>query len=124
MPQGLWEEYSVRLSSPVPQVRMRPISSPRREVANTVSPIRRLGVPFSSASCSIPRSRKTSMARWLVMWARGVPASHPYLVTRWVRTPYVARSRAAVPPAGPLPMTRTSVSYFSDVLMVCLREAV
>jgi len=50
------------------------------------------------------------MARWLVMWARGVSASHPYLVTRTCFTPYIASKAADAAPAGPLPTTRTSVS--------------
>src|SRR5580658_3964783 len=50
------------------------------------------------------------MARWLVMWARGVSASQPYLVTRTCFTPYIASKAADAAPAGPLPATRTSVS--------------
>src|SRR6201999_2901258 len=111
MPQGLAAVYSVREASPVPQVRMRPISSPASDVHSTVSPIRCCGVPWASASACTPRSRSTSMVRWLVMWARGVFATQPYLVTSVVCIPYVANSRAADPPAGPLRTTRTSVSW-------------
>ena len=55
----------------VPQVRIRPISSPAIEVQNTVSPIISCGVASASTCSSMPRSRKISMVRWLVMCARG-----------------------------------------------------
>src|SRR5450631_801330 len=64
-------------------------------------------------SSSIPRSRKISTVRWLVMWARGVFAVHEYLVMTMWSTPSVASVNAAVAPAGPVPMTSTSVLMFS-----------
>ena len=93
----------------VPQVRTRPISSPARLVQNTVSPIRRCGVPLARMSSSMPRSRMISTVRWLVMCARGVLAVQRYLVITMWSTPRVARKSAAEAPAGPEPITRTSV---------------
>src|ERR1700744_2270953 len=66
-------------------------------------------------SFSIPRSRKISTVRWLVMWARGVFAVHEYLVITTCSTPRVASDSAAAPPAGPLPTTRTSVCRISVI---------
>ena len=66
-------------------------------------------------SSSIPRSRKISTVRWLVMWARGVLAVQRYLVTTRCSTPSVARVRAAVAPAGPVPTTSTSVWIVSVI---------
>src|SRR5690349_8919981 len=57
------------------------------------------------------------MARWLVIWARGVSASQPYFVIRTCLTPYMPRSAAEVAPAGPLPTTRTSVSIFTFIFL-------
>jgi hypothetical protein len=82
--EGLASLKSASRAGWVSQVRTRPISSPAREVQNTVSPIRACSVPWASTSASTPRSRKISTVRWLVMWARGVLAVHRYLViTRW-----------------------------------------
>ncbi|MDH6219031.1 hypothetical protein M2283_006365 [Streptomyces pseudovenezuelae] len=78
---------SLDRSSPVPQVRIRAISSPAIDVQKTVSPIRCRGVPAASASSSTPRSRSASRVRWLVMWARGVLATHPYLLIIVTRMP-------------------------------------
>jgi hypothetical protein len=50
------------------------------------------------------------MVRWLVMCAGGVLAVHRcFVITMWC-TPSVASASAAAAPAGPLPITRTSVS--------------
>src|ERR1700743_1597411 len=49
------------------------------------------------------------------MWARGVLAVHRYLVTTMCSTPSVARLRAAVAPAGPVPTTSTSVWIVSVI---------
>src|SRR3954464_11796429 len=57
----------------------------------------------------MPRSRNTSMARWFVMWARGVFAVHRYLVTMMLGIPRADRNSAAPAPAGPEPITTTSV---------------
>ncbi len=70
---------------------MRPISSPAMEVQKTVSPTSSCGVASASTCSSMPMSRKISMARWLVMWARGVFAVQRYLVIMIVGTPRVAR---------------------------------
>src|SRR5438067_13869152 len=59
---------------------------------------------------SMPRSRKTSTVRWLVMWARGEFAVLGYFVTVMPSTPDRASSPLAVSPAGPAPTTRTSVA--------------
>jgi hypothetical protein len=59
-------------------------------------------------------SRKVSMARWLVMCARGVFAVHRYLVTMMLSTPRVDRNNAADAPAGPEPTMRTSVVTRAD----------
>src|SRR5438270_8149042 len=59
---------------------------------------------------SMPRSRKTSRVRWLVMWARGEFAVPGYFVTVMASTPDRASSALAVSPAGPAPTTRTSVA--------------
>src|SRR6202021_3134904 len=88
----------------------RPNSSPARLSQNTLLAIRCCGAAWATALSSRPRSRRISMARWLAMWARGVSASHPYLVTRTCFTPYIASKAADAAPAGPLPTTRTSVS--------------
>ncbi len=87
MPHGLAAAYSLSDRGPVPQVGIRPISSPASDVHNTVSPISSCGVPAASASFSTPASRSTSSVRWLVMWARGVFATQPYLLTSSVSTP-------------------------------------
>src|ERR1022692_2182628 len=58
----------------------------------------------------MPRSRKISMVRWLVMWARGVLAVHLYLVIMMLGMPSADKHRAAQPPAGPDPTISTSVS--------------
>src|SRR4051794_6193561 len=58
----------------------------------------------------MPMSRKTSMARWFVMCARGVFAVHRYLVIMMLGTPSVDRKSAAADPAGPDPTMSTSVS--------------
>src|ERR1035438_2370077 len=89
---------------------MRPISSPAIEVQNTVSPMISCGEASASTCASMPRSRKISMVRWLVMCARGVLAVHLYLVIMMLGIPSVARHRAADPPAGPDPTISTSVS--------------
>lgn len=47
---------------------------PARLVQKVVSPISRCGVACATTSASTPRSRSTSMVRWLVMCARGVSA--------------------------------------------------
>ena len=49
----------------------------------------------------MPRSRKISIVRWLVMWARGVFAVQRYLVIMMFATPREERNRAADEPAGP-----------------------
>src|SRR5690349_4311649 len=59
-------------------------------------------------------SRKISMARWLVMCARGVFAVHRYLVIMTLGTPRVDRNSAAADPAGPDPTISTSVSTVTD----------
>ncbi len=66
---------------------MRAISSPARLVQNTLSPINCCGVPTDRASSSTRKSRSTSMVLWLVMWARGLSATQPYLPMTVVRTP-------------------------------------
>ena len=75
--QGLERRCSAFDSGLVPQDCMRPSSSPARETQNTLLPINSCGAACSiaSASTSGPRSRSTSIVRWLVMWARGVLAS-------------------------------------------------
>lgn len=84
---GLAAPYSAADPAPVPQLAIRPISGPVSDVQSTVSPIRSGGVPTARALSSTPRSRKTSMVRWLVMCARGVLAIQPYLVASTVGTP-------------------------------------
>src|SRR5205807_9417249 len=69
-----------------------------------------LGVAMARTCLSMPRSRKTSTVRWLVMWARGEFAVLGYFVTVMPLTPDRASSALAVSPAGPAPTTRTSVS--------------
>ena len=88
---------------------MRPISSPAMDVQKTVSPISSCGVASASTWGSTPTSRKISMVRWLVMWARGVFAVQRYLVIMMLSTPSVERNSAADAPAGPDPTTSTSV---------------
>ena len=93
----------------VPQVRIRPISSPAIEVQNTVSPISSCGVASASTWRSMPMSRKTSIARWLVMCARGVLAVQRYFVIMMFGITSVDSNSAAPAPAGPEPTTTTSV---------------
>src|SRR4051812_38062444 len=62
-------------------------------------------------SSEIPRSRKTSFARWFVMCARGLSAIQLPRDTMWQRTPEFASARAVVEPVGPAPIMSTSVSY-------------
>src|SRR6478735_1172632 len=57
----------------------------------------------------MPRSRKISMVRWLVMCERGVFAVHRYFVIMTLSTPRVDKNKAADDPAGPEPTIRTSV---------------
>ena len=71
----------------MPHVCNRAISSPARLVVNRVSPIWSHGVAYLRASSSIPRSRSTSTARWLVMCARGEFATHGNIVIACTRTP-------------------------------------
>ena len=99
----------------VSQVRMRPISSPAIAVQNTVSPTSSCGVASARTWSSMPRSRKISMVRWLVMCARGVFAVQRYLVIMMLLTPRLDRNRAAEAPAGPEPTTSTSVSTTMSV---------
>ena len=99
----------------VSQVRMRPISSPAIVVQNTVSPTSSWGVASARTWSSMPRSRKISMVRWLVMCARGVFAVQRYLVIMMLLIPSVDRKRAADAPAGPDPTTSTSVSTTTSV---------
>src|ERR1700722_9710973 len=89
---------------------MRPISSPAIDVQNTVSPMMSCGEASASTWSSMPRSRKISIVRWLVMCARGVLAVHRYFVIMMLLIPRVDRHRAAAPPAGPEPTISTSVS--------------
>src|SRR5664280_1471051 len=93
---------------------MRPSSSPAIEVQNTVSPIRWCGVASALTCSSMPRSRKISIVRWLVMCALGVFAVHRYLVIIMLSTPRLDRNSAADPPAGPEPTTSTSVLTTSE----------
>lgn len=60
-----------------PQVMSRPSSTPASELQKTLLSISACGVAciMASASTSRPRSRSTSMVRWLVICARGVLAS-------------------------------------------------
>src|SRR3984957_2978600 len=106
--EASWESAS--RAGWVPQVLIRPISSPAIDVQNTVSPTSSCGVASASTWSSTPRSRKISIARWLVMCARGVLAVHRYLVIMMFGTPRAARLSAAAPPAGPEPTISTSVS--------------
>src|ERR1700761_365728 len=78
------------------------------------------GMAIALSLSSIPRSRTTSTVRWFVMWARGEWAVPLYLVTVSDRTPWRARSAAAVRPAGPAPMTRTSVSMVFMIVPLVL----
>jgi hypothetical protein len=71
---GLASSCAAWTSGSLPQERSRPSSSPARLVQKVVSPINCCGVAFATTSSSTPRSRNTSMVRWLVMWARGVSA--------------------------------------------------
>src|SRR5712671_6045755 len=59
-------------AGPLPQVISRAISWPAKLAAHTLLPMRLLGVAKARTRCSMPRSRRTSPVRWLVMWARGV----------------------------------------------------
>ena len=62
----------------VPQVRIRPISSPARLVQKAVWPISSCGGGLVRVIwSSMPMSRSSSIVRWLVMWARGVLAVQP-----------------------------------------------
>src|SRR5882672_1933050 len=74
------------------------------------------GMAIATILSSMPRSRKTSTVRWLVMWARGEFAVPLYLVMATVCTLCRASKAAAVKPAGPAPTTRTSVSIVFMVL--------
>src|SRR4051794_39684609 len=67
------------------------------------------GVASACTCSSMPRSRKISIARWLVMCARGVFAVHRYFVIMMLGMPRLERNSAAEAPAGPEPTTTTSV---------------
>src|SRR5699024_3162604 len=108
--EGEANSWSACLAGWVPQVRIRPISSPASEVQNTVSPIVSCGVASAMTWYSMPTSRKISMVRWLVICARGVLAVQRYLVIVMLGTPSVDRKSAAAAPAGPDPTTKTSAS--------------
>ncbi len=71
---GLASSWAAWTSGSLPQERTRPSSSPARLVQKVVLPIRCCGVACVITSCSTPRSRSTSIVRWLVMCARGVSA--------------------------------------------------
>ena len=99
-------------SSPVPQVIIRDSSRPAKAVAKTCLPIRWWGRARAITRSSMPRSRKISTLRWLVMWARGELAV-AYLVRVSAGTPARASRAEAVSPAGPAPTTSTSVVMVS-----------
>jgi hypothetical protein len=71
----------------VPHDGIRPSSSPARLVQNVVLPMYCQGVASRISRSSMPASRSVSMVRWLVMCARGVSESRPYLVTSRVSVP-------------------------------------
>ncbi len=113
---GLAARYSPIRSSPVPQVIIRESSRPAKDVANTCLPISWWGSARAITRSSMPRSRRISTARWLVMWARGELAV-AYFVTVSESMPARARSDAAVRPAGPAPTMSTSVVMVSIPLL-------
>jgi hypothetical protein len=100
MPHGLAAAYSLSECGPVPQVRIRPISSPASAVHSGAQHrvvhqlLRRAGGQRFGFDTEIPQHLESALVG--DVGARGV--GHPAVFAD------------TEPPAGPLPITRTSAS--------------
>src|SRR5580692_7364854 len=107
---GLAARYSAARSALVPQVSDRATSRPASVVTHRLLAIRCCGVATAWNLSLIPRCRRISTVRWLMMCARGVWAVPLCRSTRRCPTPYRDNAADRASPAGPAPTISTGTS--------------
>jgi hypothetical protein len=111
---GLADRYSPDRSALVPHVSDRATSRPASVVTHRLLAMRCCGVATAWNRSLIPRCRKISMVRWLMMCARGVWAVPLCRSTTRCPTPYRDSATDKASPAGPAPTISTGTSTASE----------